>query len=136
MKQKFSVAIALIAGLVIGATADKIAWTVSFDGQPSKMQPLVDKEATLMPVSIPAPPGTSEWQVVLVNNPTNHTMQVTRTPIKVPKKRGGDPCDKCSMTGQCQNCYPVGSGLNYAGTVCYYCNGTAKCWHCGGTKVK
>lgn len=42
------------------------------------------------------------------------------------------PCDRCSTTGDCQACYPAGSGQNATGAVCPVCDGSGKCQRCDG----
>jgi len=40
-------------------------------------------------------------------------------------------CERCDGSGDCQACYPVGSGRN-SDHNCYVCEGNGKCFKCNG----
>ncbi len=63
------------------------------------------------------------------------TIQVTKERIGSarPAVRGDHQCERCSGSGECQACYPAGSGKGIQPDQrCPVCDGTGKCLKCNG----
>lgn len=116
---------------LMGAAAQK-NYQLFINGTPSTTKLIEGEEGLLVPLTLPANPGVSEWSITIEREAESPKVEVALKQIKK-KVRGGEDCYYCSGTGKCPQDYPAGSGLDYAGKNEYYCNGTGKCYHCAGT---
>lgn len=109
-----------------------IDYQVMINDQPSKIKVLQDKDSVLVPLTLPASKEPEEWSVSLLRNDKTRRIDVKMASVKR-KLRGEVDCYWCNASGECAQDYPAGSGVNFAGASESNCNGTGKCYHCGGT---
>lgn len=98
---------------------------------PSKVVPKKDGDKLYMPLSFPVEEGEQVWEVKMKYDPKTKTLNVEKV-NKERKLRGDMKCERCNGSGNCQACYPSGSGKNIQGDACPVCDGTGKCMYCNG----
>jgi len=117
-------------GLGLGLAATD-TYQVMVNGNPSKIQVERDQEALLVPITLPVSAADEEFTVTMHRDDAAHKLDVKIASPKV-KLRGAVDCYYCSGNGLCPNDYPAGSGRNYSNITDGSCNGTGRCYHCGG----
>ena len=127
-KSLFVLTAALFLGL--GVMADE-GYQLWINGARSKFAPIKVQDQIVVPLDFPVQQEEMEWTVSLRRDDKTHKVEVKMAP-KRPKLRGDNSCHVCIGTGNCQNCYPTGSGNNTSGAADYMCTGTGKCWYCRG----
>ena len=131
MRTKLLILLALVAGFALGQAAVE-PYQVSINGNPSKIKVGHDKDSLILPLALPVSQDQEEWTVAVQRDDKAHRVEVKMTSIKR-KVRGDNDCYYCAANGKCAQDSPAGSGLNASGASEYYCNGTGKCTHCGGS---
>lgn len=131
MRNFWLIALVFVGGFSLGMAAVE-PYSLVINGLPSKTRVVQDKENVLVPLTLPVGEEPQDWTVSLARD--DKTRQVTVKLAVVKKKlRGETDCYWCGTSGDCAQDYPAGSGLTFAGTPDGNCNGTGKCYHCGGT---
>ena len=92
---------------------------------------LVRRVVLLVPLTLPISAVDEEFTVTMHRDDAAHKLDVKIASPKV-KLRGSIDCYYCSGNGLCPNDYPPGSGRNYSNITDGSCNGTGRCYHCGG----
>lgn len=128
----FLVLLTFVGGLSLGLAASP-TYEVIINGFPSKTKLLQDKDSLLVPLTIPVSDEAQDWTVTLVRDDKARRVVVKMAAVKKKNLRGDTDCYWCNASGECAQDYPAGSGLTFAGTSDGNCNGTGKCYHCGGT---
>lgn len=98
---------------------------------PSKVEPVKSGDKLFMPLSFPVEEVEQVWEVKMKYDPKAKTLNVEKV-NKTRKLRGDTKCERCNGFGNCQACYPSGSGKGIQGTACPVCDGTGKCMYCNG----
>ncbi len=98
---------------------------------PSKVVPKQSGDKMYMPLSFPVEEGEQVWEVKMKYDPKAKTLNVEKV-NRNRKLRGDTKCERCNGSGNCQACYPSGSGKNIQGDACPVCDGTGKCMYCNG----
>ncbi len=132
MRTKLLILLALVGGFALGQAAVE-PYQVSINGNVSKIKVGHDKDSLILPLSLPVSTDKEEWTIAVQRDDKEHKLEVKMSSIKR-KVRGDTDCYYCSASGNCMQDSPAGSGLNASGASEYYCNGTGKCTHCGGSK--
>lgn len=112
------------------------AWSILFNGEPSKLSVIDTPDGQVVPVYFPAPKeGRKQiYGVQLETDPITMQIKVTRVEKKRQTRAPGD-CPKCVGSKKCNQCYTAGSGINYAGNPCVDCNATGDCPYCRGSGI-
>jgi hypothetical protein len=139
------ICLVLLTALVIGlqllapdpirdfkAWAKESALKVFINDAPSRVETVEVKGTQYVPLHFAVEPGKVSYQVTLSYDAASKTLKIEKI-RKGKKLRGDHNCERCSGTGDCQACYPAGSGKNIQGTACPVCNGTGDCTMCNGT---
>lgn len=129
----------LIAGMLFpGETGRMIAQAkedaikVFINKKESKIVPVQTDKNILMPINFPVEQGEQTWEVKTKYDPKTKTLNVTVVNKKREVRGDRIKCNACGGSGDCQACYPSGSGRNIQGNACPTCNGTGKCFICNG----
>lgn len=111
--------------------ASEPAPKVTVNKASSFIKPIESEGTYYVPLSFPAIEGKSTWQVTVEYDKSGNIVKIEK--VKVDNKvRGDTKCQRCNGTGDCQACYPAGSGKNINGDSCGICDGTKKCQYCNG----
>ena len=110
------------------------AWQILFNGKVSTAQLLDTDSGAVVNVSfhVPAVGEQQSYGVLLETDPDSKQVKITRVKTKSPLRERGD-CPQCTGSKECQDCYPVGSGVGTSGEACLTCNGTGDCFYCSGS---
>jgi len=136
-----SVLLAAVLGFQLlgpsGALSGLTAWAqgtplkIFVNDAPSQLKAIEVDGAEYVPLYFAAEPGKATYQVTVSYDAPSRTMKIEK--IKKGKRfRGDHNCERCSGSGKCQACYPVGSGKSIQGEGCPVCNGSGKCTMCNG----
>jgi hypothetical protein len=145
MKKRYLVGIILLLMCsllyVIPFTHNFASWAkteaikVFINNTPSKLVPVSVKGTMYQPLYFPVSKGDSSWQVNLSYDSATKTLKINKISSKVQTRDKSD-CEYCKGTGECQRCYPAGSGDDIQGNACPVCNGTGDCTWCKGSGEK
>ena len=123
----------LYPGIIIQA-AEKVKKStikVFVNDKESKVAPVKAGKKEYMPLNFPVEEGEQTWEVKMKYDPKTKTLKVHKI-NKKRKVRSRIKCNLCGGSGDCQACYPAGSGKNIQGNACPACDGTGDCMMCNG----
>jgi len=120
----------LVASGLATAWAKSSPLKIFINEKPSTVKATEVDGVPYVPVYFPAEKGTYEIKVSF--DKTTNTMRIEKKK-DVPVLRGDHNCERCSGSGKCQSCYPVGSGKSIQDESCSVCNGTGSCGMCNGS---
>lgn len=119
------------AGMGLVAMAKSSPLKVFVNEKPSSITPVEVDGARYMPLYFPVEPGAHAWEVTVSCDPAGKVVKIGKA-RKGETLRGDHKCDRCSGSGDCQACYPTGSGKNVNSEACPVCNGNGDCTMCNG----
>jgi len=125
-----SIMIPQMASNLIVKAGEK-AWKVMVNNKTSKLQPVKIGDKMYIPLNFPLEKGERSWEVNLKYDAKTKTLKIKKTCVQR-KVRGNVKCSLCGGSGDCQACYPAGSGKNIQGDACPACDGTGDCMICNG----
>jgi len=118
----------------------KEALKVVIEGEEKEIECQSKEGLYLLPIELPFKEGENKWEIVINYNPEEKKVEVKKIHHSIEEllsTRNDDErpkCNVCSGTGDCQYCYPVGSGHQWFedSPACDWCSGSGKCYYCNG----
>ena len=120
--------------------AIKEALKVIIEGKEKEVECEEKEGVFLLPLNLPFKEGENKWEIVINYDADKKKVEVKKIHHALeellPTRSDDDPlvCAECGGSGDCQYCYPVGSGKQHFSDSpdCEWCSGSGKCYYCNG----